>query len=988
MKIKNKVLVTLSASLVTLTLASCGGDKVNQVVPYGSLNVSLDKAVATANNDQKITLNQYYTKLRSKSYDIVSSQINKALYLNEFNALKNMLASPSLEALKDKEASVNALKIVEKFEDKDEKVLYDITPEKYLELREKLLETINSSLGSAILGTANEESVAKLSETDLNTKLLTFIDNQAVNGVSLTKEDIKWITKDNNDYILDKDSKLIQFETSTINKLETLVDSYLLSEAEKLSSKKGLAKIVNMQTVYDKEKETNVKNTRQYFEDDDLKAKYDQTYKTYGTYQAITIKFNTLKEAIEAINKVSTTGRLSNDPVEAKEQYIAIYNDYYSFKENITAPITYRVSKIVNELSDLNSSVSDMILNTLEDNEFFVEPRNLNDSYYLIFKFDTNYTVHGEKANEQVEFNKLSDTDKEKYTELLKEDILNENAVSYASENKKNLLADAKLEIYDPLFETKFYYANPDDYTRITSTVSNTYSAIFKTSNYEYTVEDFYKEASNKYASDILTEYFTLDYTYKYYDTYVNDHYIDKNLHSTNSDKLDEDIKKFEAGNATEYPANVGLQVYLTGTYGYDNKEDVLKYYYDATQARTTYLNKKVYLEWTNDEHNVTDIAKTGFLTQLLEKGNENYKNIFDINLDHILINIDDDGDGSPDDPDEFLRKYPNVADEFKEAVTALAKALYLDAINAEYKDNTLYKTLTHIKSEYEAGAQLKSDPTKTWNDFKKFNFLLTVEQLASSSNITETSVNNFVVPFADYVKNVYKLASSSNTDTSASSSYTNGIFYFVYPSQDGGVTGHTASTAEQANLVTYDALCKTSFGYHMLVLNSYSKPRSTKSSASSDSIGAGKDIQINLQKYTDEDDVEHTTYVKMDYYNEDETEKANFNQLFIYYVQKANGDSSSLESTIATLMGRMFDNVISNYQGTTFQNYLLLKTLDIKVTDEAVNGYKLNSLFITGKVKQYENNLTTYGKYPEYESWFVNSSEDLAKWARPDLLK
>ncbi len=987
MKIKNKLLITLGASTIALTLASCGNDKVNQVVPYGSLNDLLSNTVATANNDQKITLNQYYTKLRSKGYDLVSSQINKALYLDEFKALKNMLNAPSIESLANKEETIKALQINEKFEDGSEKVIYEIDADKYLELREQLLETINSSLGSAILGTANYESVAKLTETELNTKLSTFIDNEAILGVSLTKEDIKWITKDNNDYILDKDSKLIQFETSTINKLETLVDSYLLTEAEKLSSKKGLASIVNMPTVYDEEKETDVKNTRQYFEDEDIKEKYDSTYKTYGTYKAITIKFNTLKEAREAINKVSATGKISKDPIEAKEQYLAIYNEYYSFKENITEPISYRVLKTVNELDDLNEVVSNYILDTLEDYEFFTEPRNLEDSYYLVFKFDTEYVVHGEKANEQVEFSKLSDADKEKYTKLIKEDILKDNAVGYASANKKELLKDAELEIYDPLFETKFYYSNSDDYERITSTVSNTYSVIFKTNNYEYSVEDFYKEASNKYASDILTEYFTLDYSYKYYDNYVNNHYIDKDLHDNNVDKLNEDIKSFEAGNATQYPKNCGLATYLTGTYGYDNKDDVIKYYYDATQARSTYLDKKVYLEWVDADHKVTEAAQNGFLNQLLAKGNEYYTNIFDINLDHILINIDDDGDGSPDDPDEFLRKYPLVAEEFKEAVTELAKVIYTEAISDEYKDNTLYKTLTYIKSEYEAGAKLKSNPNKTWNDYKKFNFLLTVEQLASSSNITESSVNNFVTPFADYVKNIYKLASASNQSSSASSSYTNGVFYFVYKAEDGTTTGHVASTAEQVSLVTYDSLCKTSFGYHMIVLNSYKQPSTTKSTESSDTIGAGSNLQINLQKYTDDDDVEHVTYATMNYYN-DEAAEANFNQLFIYYVQKANGDSSSLESTIATLMGRMFDNVISIYQGSTFQNYLLLKTLDIKLADLTINSYKLSDLFINGKIKQLENNLTTYGKYPEYEDWFINSAEDLAKWARPDLLK
>ena len=983
MKMNKKLLVLLSASTVALTLASCGSEAVNQVVPYGSLAQALDKNVATANNDLSMTLKQYYNRLRSKGYDVFTSKVNQALYKNEFEALKNVLAAKSLDALGDKkEATVKALTLIDEHDEK----LFEVTAEKYVELRQKLLESINTSLGSAVFGSASEETITNMTEKERNKKIAQFVDTQAQSGVAITADDIKWFGKANANYELDADSKLIQFEDSTITKLSNTVETYLLSQAEKLSAKQGLIKVADKEYVYDEDKEDDVKNTNYVFEEDDIKSTYNSTYKTYGTYNAISIKFNTLKEAMNAINKVSTTGKLSNDKDEAKAQYIAIYNDYYAFKEEISAPISYKVNKKVNELSDLNSNVATLIKDTLEDNEYLVEPRNMGDSYFLVYKFDTEYEIHGDEASEEVEFAKLSDADKAKYTALVKEDILDSSASAYVSTNKQTLLKESNLEIYDPLFETKFYYSNSDDYERITTTVSQTYDLIFKTSNFEYSIQDFYKDASDKYGSSILTDHFTLEYTYSYYDTYVNDYYIAKDLHDTNVEKLDADIETFKAGNATAYPANSGLEVYLLGTYGYDNKEDVIKYYYDAAQARTTYTAKKVYTEWGNDENSIVDSAKTGFLSKLLETGNNYYSKIFDINLDHILINIDDDGDGSPDDPTEFINKYPESAEAFKAAVVELAKAIYLEAINDEYDDNSLYKILTHIKSEFEHGAALKSDPTKTWDDFKTFNFQLTVEQLASSSNITESSVSNYVEPFKKYVENMYKLVSVDSGESKANTNYDDGIFYFVYNDQEGNLTGHTASTVEQADLVTYDSLCQTSFGYHMLVLNSYSKPRSTKSTKSGDSTGSLANIKVTLHKYTDSDDVEHNIYVTTDAYNEDSESSASFNQFFIYYVQKQNGDSSSLESTITTILGRMFDQAISTFSSTNFQNYLLFKTLNIKVAN--IENFGLKELYVNAAINYCEHTLISYDEESDYVDWLIVNDEDLAVWARPDAKK
>lgn len=982
MKLNKKILFGLSLGAATIALASCGGEKYNQVVPYATLEASFDTKVATANNNLSLSLKQYYTSLRNLGYDVFETAINKHLYKAELDAYKDMLYAKTTAELQHKEATLNALKYV-----KDGKALYEITEEKYAELREELLEAVNTSLASAIFSSGVEETINNLTEEERNTNLLKFVNSQNQLGVEITKDDISWFGKDNVNYELKESSKLVQFEYSTLHKLEDLVNGYLLNQASYLSSRKGLYQIADVEYVYDEDKEDEKKNSYYIFDQDDIKSYYSANYKTYGTYHAVVIQFNTLKEALNAINKVTGSSKLSSDKDTARQQYLDIYNDYYSFKENLTAPKAYVVSKDENELSDFNSSIQSLIKDTLKDNEYIIEARNLNSKYVLVYKFDTQYELYDGEENEQLEYNKLSADQKAELDVKIKEDMLKANQVSYLAENRDNLLKASNIKIYDPLFETKFYYSNSDFYEKITDTVLSTSQNIFSMGDYNYTVSDFYNEASSKYATSIINEYLTLEYTNQYYDKFVEQHYIDSDLHDTNVANLESDISTFENGGKSQYPASVGLETYLVGTYGYQTKDDVIKYYYDARQARTTYLARYVFEEWNGDNNTVSTVAKEGFLNNLLETGNETYSTLFEINLDHILINIDDDGDGSPDDPNKFLAKNPDIADDFKAAVQELAKALYLESINEAYSGNTLYEVLTHIKSDYERGLTLKSDPTKNWDQFKEYNFLLTVEKLASSSNITEASVANFVEPFADYVKNIYKFASASEGNSKANKSYDDGIYYFVYEDGEGNLTGHTASTAEDVSYVTYDSLCMTNYGYHMLILNSYTLPRETTSKKSDDTTASLKNITVNLHKYKDDDDKEVIIYVLMDGYNEESKNAANFDQFFIYYVQKENGDSSSLDSNITSLLGRMFDKVISTYVSSNFQNYLIMKTLDTKVNTTAILNVSLKQLYVDALAQNYEYALTEYGTDDTYVGWLIDDAEDLAKWARPTKL-
>ena len=290
------------------------------------------------------------------------------------------------------------------------------------------------------------------------------------------------------------------------------------------------------------------------------------------------------------------------------------------------------------------------------------------------------------------------------------------------------------------------------------------------------------------------------------------------------------------------------------------------------------------------------------------------------------------------------------------------------------------------MKSSY----TINSKSVSNWDDFKKenkYNFLITVEQLASSGNIDEDSVNNFVTPFKDYVVEIYKSVTSLDNDTYRKKTssgdgyeYENGKFYLITDANKN--EGCFVTTDADATKITADTLCKTSFGYHMLIINSYEN-KSYLTYTKDDASEYQQNIELTLRTYTDSDDNEQTIKLNIDSLNEpatsgEECTTASFNQFFIYYVQNANGVSTSLDSTIYELMGKLFDDVISAYTNTYFQEFLSLNKLDIKISTDDV----LKQDIITAHVNKVKNTITNYEKDSEFNSW-VDGTYD---WTRPDV--
>jgi hypothetical protein len=238
----------------------------------------------------------------------------------------------------------------------------------------------------------------------------------------------------------------------------------------------------------------------------------------------------------------------------------------------------------------------------------------------MVYHMDTKYDVS--LTDEETEYDDLTDEQKAKYDILAKWDAIESQATSYASTNYKSIIyknlnddnKDNDLKIYDPVFEYKYYNSNSDVYELIDKAYFKN-DVIFSYENKNYTVDDFYKDAATTYATEILTNYFELEYAYSFLDKYLYEDTI-----SSNETAVDDAISNFNNNGNSQYPSSMGLENYLLIAYGYENRDDVVKYYFNANSCLTKYMAETVFEDWAVLNQTKTDEAG---------------KNIYDINSEY-----------------------------------------------------------------------------------------------------------------------------------------------------------------------------------------------------------------------------------------------------------------------------------------------------------------------------------------------------------------
>ena len=924
-KLKKLSLIT-SGLLLAFSLASCDKESNNTSVPVGSLDLN---SVIASSGDLKLTNDVFYSQLRYNGYNTVLNNIKSDLFEKEITEVKAFI-------------NFNDSNVTDY-----ERSLYDI-------------------FASSVFGTSDAEAIEDMSDKDINTSVQKYIDSCNNKGISLTKNDCL-------------DYEIVDDEIVFKSIPQTIINQNLTSIAINKAAKDKLLTIVDSEKIEDKDEEGKMVTNTNYIKPESIESYYDSSTKTYGSYQAIIVQFNTLTEAKNAVKATEDAVGALNDQ-NAEKFYATLYNTYYNYRseldvndpfkdlgENSTSKTTFLVNADKDELTEISATVKTMVTTVLEeDYQYFDRPFNQNNKYVMVYRGETKYEINEKynitPLNEQVKWNDLKDNSTaydEVYAEI--HDKLVDNKVSsYTSTIINDRIEAAEIKIFDPFFESKFASSYTDLYENIEAADfnnDNIYELVYNEKTYTYSVADFYAEQALANGVSIIFNQLSKDYAYS-----LKDLFLDADKIEELEKAVDTALETFNKDENAAYPKKLGEKTYLLASYGYSTVSDVKKYQV-ANSALSSYLSQTIFDEWAKKDENgkyTTEINldKLNALNNILAAGNENYNSLFSINIDHMLIFIDDNADGNPDDPEAFTKNFSAAEKaEFEASLVALSQAIYNEA-NCEKltKSNDLMEILNYIVEAYSKNEELYSSETgATWADYKKYNFQLKVESLSSSGDTTQNNVTNYVTEFADYVKELYATAKENKLEVSDDEPK----FYF---------TGSLDKAPAE-----YSDLCATQFGFHMIVVNDYDEPTSTKKTAESDSNGYQKEFEVLLNE-NDKDDTDDNVYVIVPNTYNDKENEATIYQLFTYYVQNQTGAFSTLDSNIKEVIANMFGTAISRYSSTNFQNYLLYNVLNVTVSYQPLATNYANYKDYLKRTSQ------SYDADDKLESWYSSDID----WTRP----
>ena len=276
--------------------------------------------------------------------------------------------------------------------------------------------------------------------------------------------------------------------------------------------------------------------------------------------------------------------------------------------------------------------------------------------------------------------------------------LIDSKVSSYTTTVINNRIEAADIKIFDPLFEMKFEGSYADYYDYINADEfenDKIYTLTYKDVQNTYTVEQFYTEQTQISGTKIIFSELSNIFAYSLKDLFVTEETID-----TLTKEVENAVKSFNKNENTAYPKEIGLETFLVANYGYTNTDAVIENKI-AQSALTSYLSDSLFDEWAEADHTITkDPSKLHALNNILATGNTKYNDIFSINIDHILIFIDDNGDGNPDDPKQFLKNFESeeAIKAYEDALGELAKAIYNEAnCDKLTKSNDLMEILNYI---------------------------------------------------------------------------------------------------------------------------------------------------------------------------------------------------------------------------------------------------------------------------------------------------
>ncbi len=898
MKFKNfPIKRVLTAGLVValgFSLNACSGDSYNTVAPYGDITGNY-----ATNGSTTLTNKQLYDMLRPTSYNVFNEMLEENLL--EFNYTTNYMD-----------------------------VDYNVEDD-YNDMKQLIIE--------CIFYKEDLDDFLELSEDEFDEIITQLIDASYTSNVEITTADI-WLTGDADG-----------FDYS-----ENIFNTFKLDLAKERYAKDRLVELIAKGEKYDEEDEDGNKETitnAYYISDEDIETYYNNTYVNQQDYHAVIVGFKNLASYNAAMNGLNLTSE------NVKTVYSSLYNTAFPYKDSLVAndfngtnnTLVVNADKLVNYNSELASFIGNM-----EVGDFTTTYKEFGGRYYMVYRIsefaDDKWDTYSE--DDVITFADGEEKDyevvkKEIYQEIFDSKLTSSFISTQLSEDINELIEEEKIEIFDPVIALIFA-GNYSDYTY--DTQDEPAKANVATINGKsITVNDFSAKVIKYYGVEKSLEYFVNAAIADKYNSELTDDEIEA-AETSLEDAIDSYKNDLYSSNGVT--SVFTEEQFLSMMYGYDNQDDVLKYYFKASAA-VSYL--------TNDYNDL-------YWSLLSLMGQNNYNNFFSLDIKHVLLYVDYDGDGNLDDPEDFMAELTSTqVTAFQKAIVDIYAVIYEEA---QYLSGSVSENLDRIVTNYNRDTEIYclndstiatdlglSKGTKWSAIAGDFNIEMKVEDLGTVDN---SSASTYVTEFSEHVATKYfNLVDEYNktVDTSAKD----------YLDQ---LEEHLDNEYLE-EITTFDNLCQSVFGYHMLLSTGGKVPTSAEFKYSNDYKSSSDEtyrIYENIEVYFDGEDGDITTLTGYSY-----TKYPSLDQLKVYVAELNTDDGvESLKSTTETIINGVYSTFISRWEDSSFINYLAYTQLGMEIKFDT-NTVVLDDMFDT-YWKIIERNLDNYNTYdvPElnnYDGWW-----------------
>ncbi|QWB99644.1 hypothetical protein KHQ88_05630 [Mycoplasmatota bacterium] len=666
-KLSKKLLLLSIMILTGLVIVSCGGDPTEEPTGEDIINHSFDmETVYYEGEDFEITYKDLYSSIN------INDGIDQLLAMVDQELLKDFL-----DLVTDDQIDEKRIKLTYGTSDEDE--IAEIDTDQKLKMERAY------SNGMYVLG-YNEDDVPYLKlmvARDLYVEDLLTNPNIEDNNIYLDAEDVA------DEYVKNKygnvQALLIRYDTRA-DITQVFIDNDLVEYSGELRKYIGTTPLEEMPSY-----RITDDNTRSLSEDE-LLTYFIQFYND------------------------ENMGETSIDENASLEELLLLDDLVYLY-ENLKS-INAKLGNLM--FSSLSTLKSDSSISYYTYKPYEVELASEKD-YYLVMNLDRDYNDLTDFEGDESDLQAIIGEDL--YDEILQgliEENLNDS--SFIDRRLKALRDKNDFEIYDYYLKLDYDNITPSD-MEVTDFQESDY-VIASYGETDILVKDLMAYALERKAPLYLVHAAQMQLLRaSHYDNVYCDEDGDCDLDYTKNDSeaMEAHIKEFaeleEGFMASDYTTIYSFNDYLYLAYGVRSDQQMI----DSYVKRTL---EPLYL------YDYMIANKTEVLADMMTYINDFYENYFSLDASHILIYIDENNDGNPDDYKDFYEALDNQG-EFDTMISNF-KADVLD-----YLDNN-NDNLAGFVSMYKA----VNEDSETWGTYKEFGLKVLTENLSKDYSLTY--VNSF----------------------------------------------------------------------------------------------------------------------------------------------------------------------------------------------------------------------------------------------------